>query len=203
MLFRPKPDAELSDEDRILSERIRAGDIQAFDDVARKHIPAMVRLAGAINPIGDVHEDIVQSVLARVWERRAEFYPRKSIVAYLMAAVRSHALDVRRQDRSRERLLEHAGDHFSHDETLNLFPSPDTGLDIGDDKLALRRAFFTLSERQRTVLHLRYGQDMRYAEVAAVLGITPKAVERLLAKSIEALRARMREGGFPPSEPSI
>jgi RNA polymerase sigma-70 factor (ECF subfamily) len=206
VLFLANPDSELSPEDKANVARIRGGepgDRIVFDEIARRYIPSMIRLAAAINPVEGAHEDVVQTVLCRLWERRSEFNPRKSIAAYLMAAVRSHALDARRQDKSRDQLLDNTAEHFAHDESLHLFPPPGGALEVDDRTLAMRRAFYGLNERQRTVLHLRYGQQMSYAECASVMGVTSKAVERLLAKAIAALRAKIGlsgEDGDPDAE---
>jgi RNA polymerase sigma factor (sigma-70 family) len=46
-----------------------------------------------------------------------------------------------------------------------------------------------LPDEQRVALRLRYEHGLRYAEIASVLGISPSAVEKRIARTLGTLRA--------------
>ena len=69
-------------------------------------------------------------------------------------------------------------------------------LDRSDDRAAaLGAALRRLCQSHRRVVFLRYYRNMRAREIATRLGITPKAVERRLARAHSAMREFLASGG--------
>jgi RNA polymerase sigma-70 factor (ECF subfamily) len=56
----------------------------------------------------------------------------------------------------------------------------------------VRAALDTLNERQRVAVVLNKFEDMNYAEIAEVLGLTTKAVKSLLSRARENLRLALK-----------
>jgi RNA polymerase sigma factor (sigma-70 family) len=59
---------------------------------------------------------------------------------------------------------------------------------------ALENAMRSCTLEEKTLFQAIYSQERSHKDVAAELGITPKAVERRLAKAREKLRARIERG---------
>ena len=59
-------------------------------------------------------------------------------------------------------------------------------------KKAVRDAIETLSLRYRSVIVLRYDAELSIRDIAAILKITEKAAERLLAHARNALYVRLK-----------
>ena len=72
--------------------------------------------------------------------------------------------------------------------------------EVPDRILALRGAIERLPKKQREVVLMHYTNDTRVADIAALLGVTPKTVEGRLYQARRALR-RLLEG--PPSSVSL
>jgi len=68
-------------------------------------------------------------------------------------------------------------------------PTPDQTGTV-DLRLALRQALSTLTHRQRTVLVLRYLEDMSERDVAEALGVTVGTVRSTAHRSLALLRER-------------
>jgi len=66
----------------------------------------------------------------------------------------------------------------------------DAALERADLRARLDAALESLPERCRLVMHLRWRDQMRHAEIAAVMGISVKGVEIQLARGLRAIRAR-------------
>jgi RNA polymerase sigma factor (sigma-70 family) len=63
-------------------------------------------------------------------------------------------------------------------------------------RLTLDEAVATLSDRDRDLLSLRFGADLRAREIAAVLEIDTHAAEVALARASERLRRLLRDAGM-------
>jgi len=164
---------------------IRAGDPRALETLVHQYFRPLTLFAAHIVGTHDAAEDIAQAVLYRVWERRHDWTPRAGIRAYLFAAARNAAFDARKHARVRTR---------HHTRLIADFGESDQSADV-DDTVRLRRqfraVFAALTERQRTALRLRYEQQLSAREIAIVLGVSIRAVERLLARAIDILRDGM------------
>ena len=80
---------------------------------------------------------------------------------------------------------------------LGNVPDPvthDGGLRRREEWDVLRRALATLPARQRTVLVLRYLEDLPDPVIAALLGCRPGTVRSLAARGLAALRPIMAAG---------
>jgi RNA polymerase sigma factor (sigma-70 family) len=64
--------------------------------------------------------------------------------------------------------------------------------DLADARAAVQAALAALPDRQRTVFRLRVEEQMSNAEVRAAIGaVSVKAVERIFARAVRALRERL------------
>jgi RNA polymerase sigma-70 factor (ECF subfamily) len=65
----------------------------------------------------------------------------------------------------------------------------------------VRRALDTLNERQRMAVVLNKFEDMNYAEIADVMGLTTKAVKSLLNRARANLRVALAGYVYAEGEP--
>ena len=173
-----------------LLAQIRSGDAAAFEQLFHDTYPALVPFAARY--VGDKAraEELVQDLFLDLWKTRAEWEVRGTLRGYLFGALRNRALNLRRRD-----AIEDGWSIDSpHDAILALHSTPASVGDrlIADEERdAVQRAFALLPERCRLAMHLRWRDGMSYAEIADVLGITPKSVENHLARGLKAVRARV------------
>ena len=66
-----------------------------------------------------------------------------------------------------------------------------------DDRQDLRRALATLTVRQRTVLVLRYWEDLTEQEVADLLGCSVGTVKSTTSRALAQLRAQLHPERTP------
>ncbi|MGH7707969.1 MAG: SigB/SigF/SigG family RNA polymerase sigma factor [Vulcanimicrobiaceae bacterium] len=91
------------------------------------------------------------------------------------------------------------GDGEKRSQTLGeTLASPESGLELFEDKAILERAFHVLTRRERVILFLRYFDNLSQTETAKRLGVSQMHVSRLQQKAIEKLRAAIAE----PTEPA-
>lgn len=182
--------------DTALISRLASGDERAFETLVHTYTLSLVQFALGYVHAHDAAEEIVEDVFIRVWELRASWQPKSTVRAYLFAAVRNRAFDwlkhVAADQRLRDRWQQEVDADAIHREARQ---EGDTA-DDSEALLSLRAALEALTERQREVLRLRYEERLSYREVAAVLGISESAVDRLLSRAVQALRRAVRGGGW-------
>lgn len=131
----------------------------------------------------------MQDLFADLWARRRDWHVRDSVRAYLFAAVRNRALNLRK----RQAMESDWAQNEAIADVRALHPPPeqaDEAFERADIRSRLDAALASLPERCRLVMHLRWHEQMPYAEIASVMGISVKGVENQLARGLAAIRAR-------------
>ncbi len=174
-----------ADDDRALLARLMGGDEEAFDVIFRQWYAPLVRAAEALLRERAVAEEVVQEVMLQLWQRRERLDPAGSAQAYLFQATRNRALNH----------LRHL--HVQRRAAVRLQPEPPreasapSRLVAQEINVALQQALAELTPRCREVFEMSRVQGLRYAEIAAALGVSEKAVEAQMGKALRVLRERL------------
>ena len=173
---------DASDEDLIAWSA--DGDRRAFDEIVTRHGPFALRVALRLVPNASVAEELVQEAMVRAWTQAGRFNPRRArFTTWLYRIVVNLCIDHRRR-RQPEPMPE---DFDPADPAIGI----EETMAINQRQLALTGALEELPARQRAAMALVYDEDMSGAEAARVLGLSAKAVERLLARGRAYLRDRL------------
>jgi RNA polymerase sigma-70 factor (ECF subfamily) len=164
---------------------VRAGDEAVFRAMVAAYLAPLTRFAfGCIGEEDPAH-DIVQDVFVRVWRLGPDWDPRAGVAAYLFTAVRNRALDMLKAGRASTRARETLRAELDFD-AHTADPYVDVLL-----VSAVRQELTTLTSRQRDALRLRYEHGHTMPQVAQILGIHQTAAEKLVARALASLRARL------------
>jgi RNA polymerase sigma-70 factor (ECF subfamily) len=170
----------MDDSDEALMARVAGGDERAFQLLSRRHLPAMLGLAGRILGNAAEAEDVAQEAFMRVWTHAPRWQPLAQFRTWLTRVVINLCLD--RKRRAPWVGLETAGDIAD--------PERGAGEKAEDDERErmLAAAIEKLPVRQRSAIVLTYGDGMSNAQVAEVLDTSVSAVETLLVRAKQNLR---------------
>lgn len=86
-----------------------------------------------------------------------------------------------------------AGPNDDSRAVMDTLGDDDPGMDKVLDLETVRPLIAALPERQRTLLTLRFFEDMTQTQIAERMGISQMHVSRLLSKSLDTLRRQVRE----------
>ena len=75
--------------------------------------------------------------------------------------------------------------------------SEDSHFSLIDDRSVLATALEQLAPRERAILGLRFGEGLTQSEIAARMGVSQMQISRILAASIDRLRASLSEDRQP------
>ena len=173
--------------DAELLARSASGDRRAFDRIVARYGPLALRLAARIAPDRQSAEDIAQEAMVRIWHRAGDFDGRRArFTTWLYRIVTNLCIDLCRRPRPVP-----LPEHF---DTIDPAAGAEESLEHDEHRAALARAMDDLTAGQRAALTLVYEEGLSGAEAAAALGVTTKAVERLLARARAQLRERLLAG---------
>jgi RNA polymerase sigma-70 factor (ECF subfamily) len=186
----------LRDPDIRLMLRVRdADDRGAFADLVARYQHRLVGVMHHLVGRAEEAEDLAQEVFLRVYRTRERYTPKAKFATWLFAIANNLALNHLR-DRSRKpsvplEVTDPTASGPWQTEALAAGRDPPPAHQMQQQELAdvVRRALDDLNDRQRMAVVLNKFEDMNYAEVAEVMGLTTKAVKSLLSRA----RTRLRE----------
>jgi RNA polymerase sigma-70 factor (ECF subfamily) len=184
------PSAAPSASEQELIRRLRLGDSVAFEVLFRTYFRVLFGLIYDVVRSRAIAEEILQDLFSSLWERRAVLDVRGPLKSYLYRAARNRALSYARHERVRARW---------HAKSLREAPvsaaPPIADRVVVDQEFAaaLARAVDRLSPRAREAYILRWRHELPYAEIAQIMGISVKGVERRISSALKTLRDALRD----------
>ncbi|NNF57629.1 MAG: RNA polymerase sigma-70 factor [Rhodothermaceae bacterium] len=166
------------------SRRIAASDEAAFEALFRHLHPPLVRFAAGLVGSEAEADDLVQDAFLRIWTRREQLDPQRSLRALLYRSVRNLAYNAIR-DRTT-----HAEKHTDMMPPPAL-PMPDAATEAASLDERLRRWMAELPDRQCEALTLSRFDGLSHDEIAAAMEISARTVNNHLVAALKTLRTRI------------
>jgi RNA polymerase sigma-70 factor (ECF subfamily) len=187
----PEITADVTPEDATPLDRLRAGDMAAFDAIFREHYP---RLVGAVTTMlgdRDAAEEVAQEVMFELWRRRAELVIEGGLRPYLHRSARNRALNRIRHERTVQSAQPLLAAGIDGPASADSASSADNLVRAREIDAALVRAREAMPPRCREVFELSRLHGLRYAEIAAALEISVKTVEVQMGKALRIVREHL------------
>jgi RNA polymerase sigma-70 factor (ECF subfamily) len=188
VMIAPRAYGEMADE--ALLTWSAQGDRRAFDEIVTRHGPFALRVAMRVLSDPLLAEDVVQDAMLRAWSQAGRFDPdRARFTTWLYRIVVNLCIDQKRRV---------GPDPIPEDfDAVDPAAGTDEMMEASERQAALVGALRTLPARQRVAMALVYDEGLSGAEAARILGLSAKAVERLLARARTYLREQLLpERGF-------
>jgi RNA polymerase sigma-70 factor (ECF subfamily) len=201
----------LRDPDTRLMLAVRDDEAGAFEELVERYQHRLVGVMHHLVGNAAEAEDLAQEVFLRVYRARKKYRARCKFSTWLFtiannlaanslrARKRKPVVPLNTRDsgplgpRPAERLLQDSGSQ------------PAKRIQQQELTAIVRQALDGLNERQRLAVLLNKFEDMNYAEIAKVMGLTTKAVKSLLCRARTNLRAALQDyiymDGQPVPEP--
>ncbi len=147
---------------------------------AEEHYDEIFRYCARRLPTTEDAKDATQEVFLRLTKSRAIYDSREKPLAYLYTCARNVCIDTLRRTRPVSTLDEIDAEKLS-----------DPAQGQYQKSLFLADALSRLPAEEREVLELRYGQDLKMADIAAILGKSRFALRRIELRALGSLRKMM------------
>jgi len=189
----------MRDPDIRIMLRVRDDDPAAFAELVELFNHRLITVLHHLLGNADEAEDLAQEVFLRVYRVRKKYRPRAKFSTWLFTIANNLALNTLRS-RQRKPVVP-----LNVRDSGPLGPRPAEQLvkdrlnqpmqHMQQQELAgiVRKALDELNERQRVAVVLNKFEDMNYAEIAEVMGLTTKGVKSLLSRARENLRVALKD----------
>jgi RNA polymerase sigma-70 factor (ECF subfamily) len=172
-----------------LMEALRAGDVSAFEAVFQDYRKMVFKTAYLMTGSQEEAEDVLQEVFVSVWRSRKTFNPKKGkLTTWIYRITVNQCLSRRRRRKLALLSLEE-----KNIDLPDIKPSeqPEEVLVTRLEYERLVKAMNALDGRHRSVLVLRYFNELSYDEIAQVIGVPLGTVKSRINQALKSLRARM------------
>lgn len=166
--------------DEELMMRAADGDMDAFEDLVRRHQETALNTAYHFLGNTSRAEDIAQEAFLKILAGASRYRPTAKFTTYLYNVVWHLCVDTYRK--SRPQALPEAPRRA---DPVN---EPDRAALREETSDLVRKAIDDLPARQRMALVLQHYEDLSYEEIAEALDCTTSAVDSLLVRARRALR---------------
>lgn len=182
------------DAERLLLERIRAGDKSACAQCIERYSPMLYRLALRLTGDASTAEDVVQETFLNAFKAIGSFEGRSSLSTWLYRIAANTALmHVRRVQP-----LMVSVDEVTTDEDQPVPQAlfdwcclPERDFETAETRAELERAIRELPEKLRVVFALRELEGLSTEATAEALGVSPDVVKTRLHRARLWLRERL------------
>ena len=134
----------------------------------------------------DAAEEIVQKVFYTIWIKQAHRKIKGSIKAYLYKSVYNTCMNHLKHEKYLINHQLHVIYHYK-----DCVENAAEIIETKEAKQKIQEALKTLPEQCRTIFHLSRFEELRYAEIAAQLGLSVKTVEAQMSKALKKLRNKL------------
>lgn len=185
--------SEAEAEDGILTALALSGEADAYRRLMLRHRDPVYRLIRAQIEDADAALDLVQESFVAAFANLHRYDPARPFRFWILRIALNKSRDWRRRRTVRSfftrALSIEEGVHIA-----DTMPGPEAEVAGRQEMAKVRRAIDELPDNLRSVLLLRTVEAMSQTDVAALLGLSEKAVETRLYRARLKLTEKLREG---------
>jgi RNA polymerase sigma-70 factor (ECF subfamily) len=197
----------LRDPDIRLMLRVRADEPGAFEEMVETFQHRLVAVMHHVVGSAEEAEDLAQEVFLRVYRSRKKYRPRSKFSTWLFTIANNLALNALRSRQRKPavpldtRDSGPLGPRPAEQLVRDKGAAPSGALRTRELVDVIQRALEKLNERQRMAVILNKFEDMNYADIAEVMGLTTQAVKSLLSRARSNLRQELQAYIYMDGEP--
>ena len=184
----------LSQSDSLILHGLQAGDSRAVAAIERRYGDELRLFCRRMLNDAAAGEDVVQDVLATCCRLEAGTLPMTSVRGWLYQVARRRCIDARRKrhDEPAPQAQKARPAQASFEHAIDPLTTPAGKALKRDRALRILAVLQELDEDLRSVVIMRYFQDLPREEIAEALGLSLAGTKSRLSKAMAALRDRLR-----------
>ncbi len=174
----------------IVNEIAKKDDKDAFNRLFKYYFPQLISYVTAIVKQPTLAEEVVGDVFVGLWKNRQMIHTIKSLPYYLYAASKNTAINYLTRNKPNEYI-----DIESIDFNANVSTStPESKLIEKEEMERVLKAVNTLPHRCRMIFRLVKEEKLSHKEVAQLMDISTKTVEKQITIALHKIFDALQEG---------
>ena len=163
---------DMDDSDQSLILRYLSGDVRAFDELVKRHLPSVYRFVLSYIKSSQDAEDVSQDTFIKALRHLKQYDLRRPFQPWLLQIAKRTALDAMRKNR--EVPVSALMDDQDSENVLDRLSDPRPSADIVVDQTMLvqqiKQAFLGLPKDVQVIFFLRYFRELNFREIAERVG---------------------------------
>ena len=174
---------------------VKAGDEASFDFLLQRYRSPLVNFLNRMVRDQATAEDLAQEVFLRVYRARKQYTPSAKFTTWLFRIATNLALNSVRDNRHHRMGISIDAPADGDDSPPLELKAREMRIDermIERDRVEIiRRAIWSLPEKQRAAVLLHKYEEMDYGEIAGILDCSEGALKSMLFRAYETLRVQL------------
>jgi len=170
-------------------EELRSGNRDAFQSIYKTEVQYLFNYGKKLFQDEVRVQDAIHDLFVELWDRREGLGKNDHIRKYLTVALRRKLVQVIKKDRRYEGDMDK--EHVFFDPELSVEALIINEECSEEQSLSLKKAYESLTNRQREVLFLKYHQGLEYEQIADIVGIRYQSLRNVLSGAIKGMRIAM------------
>lgn len=181
--------------DTILVDKIKKGDIDAFEIIFKRYYKKLCIFAEDFVKEKHMAEEIVSDVFYKIWENKDELHITKSFQAYLFMSVQNTSIKYLEHLKVLKKYQEFATTALRNKELLysNNDQYPIANLISKEIESEINAAIQALPDQCRQVFCLHRFNELSYEEISVKLNISINTVRTQMMRALKKLRENLKE----------
>lgn len=169
---------------------VKAGDEESFKQLFLRYYPRFRYFIMRFVANADVADDLLQNVFMKIWLNRTSLREDLSMTAYIYVLVKYEIFNYLRLKSTR------LSDRFNERGYANALVTPgvDSSYEYRELEEAVRRSIEHMPEKRRRIFCMNRYEFKSAKEIAELLGLSVRTVEKHIELSLKTLRKDIRSG---------
>ncbi len=170
----------MSSPEKLIWQQIQQGDIGIFETFYKDHYKAFILLACKYVQVTYLAEEIVNDVMARIWQERHTIQIESSLKSYCYRSIINRSInELKKQKKEMEGLK------FLIDKSSEAYELRQ--MEINEYKIKIYTSIDRLPDQCRKVFQMSRFEEMKQQEIADALGISIKTVKNHITHALKVL----------------
>ncbi|BBE18989.1 RNA polymerase ECF-type sigma factor [Aquipluma nitroreducens] len=179
------------DTDNELIEKLRIGDVEAFDLVYHRYAGKLYAFSLKYLRSKEEAEELVQSVFLKVWENQKNIKKDTSFKSYLFTIAYNEICNLFRRRKYQQNFFD-----------KSMIGNPEASVETEDQidfQFVLEQVeqiISRLPEKQKTIFLKSRQEGKSTKEIADELGLSPGTVDNYISESLKFIRTNLKDNQF-------
>lgn len=179
------------DTDNELIEKLRIGDVEAFDLVYHRYAGKLYAFSLKYLRSKEEAEELVQSVFLKVWENQKNIKKDTSFKSYLFTIAYNEICNLFRRRKYQQNFFD-----------KSMIENPEASVETEDQidfqfvSEQVEQIISRLPEKQKTIFRKSRQEGKSTKEIADELGLSPGTVDNYISESLKFIRTNLKDNQF-------